>query len=412
MDFTYLQEHLGELVSYMREHNYAESYISRYRITISQIVSHAAEQSWESYNDVYVWYQSQQYKDCRLREIRAILGKLERFHLYSAYPDGKSSMSSFWDKKASYYRLSSEYRGLVDYYCQAERQRGLKETTVYSGSHKTASFLLALQNKGEDSLKTVTEASVLSCFFDGEKQIRGATCSKAAIAFFKVCMPLNQMACQRMISFIPELRVARKNIAYLSDEECSKIRAVLDDHENGLWYKDRAIGMLLLYTGIRGGDIANLLLTAIDWKDDKIHFVQQKTQRPHELPLTAIVGNAIYDYCLYERPRVDNPRLFLSCDAPHGALTSDGIGVAVMRIMEKADIRQSSGARKGTHIFRHRVATALLGNGVPRPVISSTLGQDAPFSLDPYLYADMVHLKDNALDVEPYAVLEGVFANA
>jgi integrase len=80
--------------------------------------------------------------------------------------------------------------------------------------------------------------------------------------------------------------------------------------------------------------------------------------------------------------------------------------------MEKAGVRQYSGARKGTHIFRHRLATALLEKGIPQPIISSTLGHTAPNSLETYLYADMAHLKECALDVTQYAIAEGVFSRA
>ena len=411
MDFGYLQEHLDELVSYMRAHGYAETYVNRYRTTVSQIATNAANHSWNSYNDVFLWYASLPYKSSYLREIKAILGKLERFHLYDAYPDAGASESSFGKKRASYYQLSSKYQVMVDYYCKSERQRGLAETTIYSGAHKSASFLLALQNKGEDTLQKVTEAGVLSCFYDGGKIIRGATCSRVIATFFRACYPLNPVECQRIHAYIPALRVVRKNICYLSDEECAKIRAALDDHSNGLYLKDRAIGFLLLYTGMRGGDIANLLITSIDWDNERICFQQQKTGMELELPLSAIVGNAIYDYCVCDRPQGENPHLFLSCFAPHGALTTDGIGIAVSRIMEKANVRQHAGARKGTHIFRHRVAMTLLENGVPQPVISSTLGHTAPCSLTSYLYADIKHLKACAMDVERFSVAKGVFVN-
>lgn len=411
MDFTYLEKHLDDLVAYMREQQYAKTYINRYRTTVSQISANAVAHSWSSYNDVFLWYKSLDYKESYLRELKAILGKLENFHLYGIYPDAKASKSSFWENKGSYHWLCPEFKRLVDYYCQAERMRGLKETTIYSGSHKSASFLFALQCKGQATLHEVTEESVLSCFFSDGKAIRGASCSRIISVFFRVCMPLNLTECQRIVRCIPALRAARKNVCYLTEDESAKIRTALHDHSNGLSYKDRAIGLLLLHTGMRGGDIANLLLTSIDWGNDKVRFIQQKTQRPLELPLMAVVGNAIYDYCVFERPNVDNSYLFLGCLAPHRSLTTDGIGIAVSRIMVKAEIRQHPGARKGAHIFRHRVATLLLENGISQPVISSTLGHAAAFSLESYLYADMLHLKECALNVELFGIAEEVFAH-
>lgn len=49
--------------------------------------------------------------------------------------------------------------------------------------------------------------------------------------------------------------------------------------------------------------MAGLTLDAIDWDGDLIYITQQKTEFPLELPLTAVVGNAIYDYLTSERPQ-------------------------------------------------------------------------------------------------------------
>jgi len=79
--------------------------------------------------------------------------------------------------------------------------------------------------------------------------------------------------------------------------------------------------------------------------------------------------------------------------------------------MKTANIRQSTGDRRGFHIFRHRVATELLGSGVPQPVISRALGHTSPDSLEAYLSADFKHLKECALSIERFSMPEGVFGN-
>ena len=79
--------------------------------------------------------------------------------------------------------------------------------------------------------------------------------------------------------------------------------------------------------------------------------------------------------------------------------------------MREAGIRQSKGDRKGFHIFRHHLATTLLGNGVPQAVISGALGHKRPESVEAYLSADFIHLKKCALSIARFPVLEGVFAD-
>ena len=77
--------------------------------------------------------------------------------------------------------------------------------------------------------------------------------------------------------------------------------------------------------------------------------------------------------------------------------------------MNKAGVRNNPGDRKGIHLFRHYLATSLLGNGVEQPVISSTLGHQSPGSLAPYLSADFPHLKECALIIDCFPVRKEVF---
>jgi len=82
-----------------------------------------------------------------------------------------------------------------------------------------------------------------------------------------------------------------------------------------------------------------------------------------------------------------------------------------VKIFKAAGIRQLRGDRKGFHIFRHHLATALLGNGVPQPVISRTLGHSSPNSLEPYLSADFAHLKECSMSIERFPVPEEVLSH-
>ena len=169
--------------------------------------------------------------------------------------------------------------------------------------------------------------------------------------------------------------------------------------------------MLALYTGLRGCDIAGMTLDSIDWGRDLIYIRQQKTEFPLELPLTAVVGNAIYGYLTSERPHTESRYLFVSQNKPYDRLKSRSIGNVAVRIMIAAGIRQSKGDRKGFHIFRHHLATALLGNGVPQPVISRILGHTSPDSLEAYLSADFLHLKECSINIEHFPVSEEVFSH-
>lgn len=149
---------------------------------------------------------------------------------------------------------------------------------------------------------------------------------------------------------------------------------------------------------------------SIDWKSEKLHIFQQKTAVPLELPLSPLVGNAIFDYLTMDRPQSRNEHIFLSRSTPHPPMTSQGLRGAILRIMEKSGIRQMPGDWKGSHLFRHHAATSMLEKGVQMPVISKVLGHTAADSLNSYLHADFVHLKECSISIEKYTVSEEVFA--
>ncbi|WP_459997751.1 tyrosine-type recombinase/integrase, partial [Paradesulfitobacterium aromaticivorans] len=345
-----------------------------------------------------------------LRDKRTIIGAIEQFDVHSRFPDGRRRHELF--KRGAYPLLSPEFKSVIDYYCEAEKKRGKKVTTIYTESHNTSTFFLSLQQKGIDSLVKITEEAVLSIFMSpDETLLRSCSYKKNITAVLKACIPYYPEACHRILAFLPALRETRKNIQYLTSEEIQKVKEALANGENLLTLCDKAIGMLALYTGLRGCDIAGMTLDSIDWGRDLIYIRQQKTEFPLELPLTAVVGNAIYDYLTSERPHTESRYLFVSQNKPYDRLKSRSIGNVAVRIMIAAGIRQSKGDRKGFHIFRHHLATALLGNGVPQPVISRTLGHTSPDSLEAYLSADFLHLKECSINIEHFPVSEEVFSH-
>jgi len=204
------------------------------------------------------------------------------------------------------------------------------------------------------------------------------------------------------------LRDNRKNIQYLKSYELNRIREVIDDGRLSL--RDKCIMLLLLYTGLRSSDIAALKMESIDWAGDRILVRQQKTDEALILPLSPVVGNSIYDYLSMERPNTNSNRLFLTSTSHNPPLASASISAIVAKVFAVAGIRQNPGDRKGTHIFRHNLASSLLSKGVPGPVIAQTLGHSTPESLEPYLRADFAHLKECSISIEDFPLNKGVLS--
>lgn len=410
MDVQNLRDNYPKLITYMETNGYSKAYVDRFKREIEKILSTVDSKGWSCYTDVYLDYTKTSNSPDYLREKRTIIGAIEQFDVHGRYPDGSRRHQLF--KQGAYPLLSPEFKSIIDCYCEIERKQGKKTSTIYTESHNTSTFLLALQQRGIDSLDSITEEAVLDVFMSSDGKLRRSCSYKKNIAaVFKANIPYHPETCHRILAFLPALRETRKNIQYLTSEEIQKVKEALTNAENSLTLCDKAIGILALYTGLRGCDIAGLTLGDIDWDRDLICIKQQKTEFPLELPLTAVVGNAIYAYLTSERPHSESRYLFLSQHKPYDRLQHRSIGNVAVRIMKAAGIRQSKGDRRGFHIFRHHLATALLGNGVPQPVISRTLGHSSPDSLEAYLSADFSHLKECAINIARFPVPEEVFSH-
>jgi len=392
----------------MEASGYSRNYIYKVQKEILWILSEAELRDWECYKDIYHHYKTviQTQKTFIIK--RAIIGIIEHFDLYCKYPDSKWKCFA---RKNAYTRLIPAFKELIDYYIKKEKTRGKKASSINTESQNASNFLFAMQEAGVSRLDEITEEAAMALFVSHEgKQLRGYTYRRSVTALFESCLSIDPDACKRILTFLPMGRNTRKNIQYLTAQEVKKIRETLEDMSNTLSKCDRAIGKLALYTGLRGSDIAAMEVTSIDWEHEVIKINQQKTGNSLELPLTITVGNAIYDYLTSERPSVNNTALFLSLIGPNRRMAADNMGNVSARIMKAAGIRQTKGERKGLHIFRHHLATTLLGNNVSQAVISRTLGHSSPSSTETYLSADFAHLKDCALSISQFPISEEVLS--
>lgn len=392
------------LLSYMETKSYSKQYIQYIEKDILWIINESSHYAWLSYDDIYQTYVDKWSNKTTLNHKKRRLLVIERFDLESKMPNGLKHAH----KSSAYDSLSAEFKDFIDTYRNLEGL-GYSKKYLKSTSYMVCSFLLDLQNKGINSFKSVTEESVLDVFSSDGKICRSYNFKYTVEFAFKTCLPFyGDGICSRMLSYLPALPHVKKNVQYLTKEEMWRIKSVLEK-DTTLSLQNKAICLLALYTGMRSSDICSLTFKSIDWDNDLIRIKQQKTDAALVLPLRAVVGNAIFDYITKERPKSSADTIFLTVNAPYRRLHSSNLNAICVSVMGKAGIRQNPGDRKGMHLFRHYLATSLLGYGVEQPIISSTLGHQSPSSLAPYLSADFTHLKECALNIERFPVRKEVF---
>jgi integrase len=410
MNLENLKISYPQLLSYMDKTGYSEAYIKSIRKEIQWILAENNSRSWNNYLDICNYYKQTCNTHGNYKRKRAYLGLIMEFDFYGKFPDGKDSALI---KKGAYTKLEPVFKTLVDCFCKNELGRGVKKTTVSVWKNEASCFLKFLQDAGINRLSDIKEEIVLSFFISSDmKPIKGSGYRWTIAHFLKTCLPYDAEGCNKALSFIPMLRRTRKNIQYLTSDEHQKILDALCDMSNALTLRERAIGQIAVHYGMRSCDIAALEQDSIDWDKDVIKIIQRKTKHPLELPLLTVVGNAIYDYINHERPHSDCPSLFLTQNAPFRKISGEGAWRASESIMSIIGIRQNKGDRKGFHISRHHLVTALMGKGIQQPVISEIVGHINPKSMEAYSYANHNHLKGCALSIEHFPVSLEVFPDA
>lgn len=408
MDLEKLCSSHADLIQHMQNDGYSEDYVRRLKTEISWLIKNKEKEAAQSYEDACCIREKRTESSGMRRWYRLAYGILKRFDIYNEYPDRRQKEPLI--KRGAYPQLNSTFREVIDLYKEADRKRGLNEHTIYGNASGGSCFLLAMQNKGYLTLEDITEDDAMSFFTDENGTAALSSCYKKEIAaVFKADFGAYTESARRILAYLPMIRPKRKNIQYLTPEEVDAVHEMLNDKDNGLSLRNRAIGVLLFFTGLRGCDIAQMEFTDIDWGKEEIRLTQQKTDGKLVLPLTATIGNAIYDYITKERPKTLDTHIFLSEPKPYDPLKPGAMWNISSKIYAAAYIRQNSGDRRGTHLFRYNLATSFAGKGIARLVISNTLGHIDPNSLDYYLFADMKHLRECALSITDFPVREEVF---
>lgn len=130
------------------------------------------------------------------------------------------------------------------------------------------------------------------------------------------------------------------------------------DRRRATGRRDYAILLVLCRLGLRAGEVAALGLDDIDWRAGEV-VVRGKGNRVERLPLPADVGAAVAGYLRRGRPTTAQGRsVFVRVHAPHRALTTSGVTMAVFAAGQRAGL-----GKIHAHRLRHTAATELLRAG-------------------------------------------------
>jgi site-specific recombinase XerD len=280
----------------------------------------------------------------------------------------------------------------------------LAERTVYGKSHHAKKFLNYLESVGVRDIRKLRASHVndyLSSIRSVTSKVNSAT--KFFLREFLRFLVETFEADPVLATLFPVILENKKDSlpSVYEAEELSAVLAALDDNAPTA-KRTRAILMLALQLGMRVGDIKGLRKDQIDWTLKKITFAQQKTGRQIVLPLPEECQFALLDYLKNERPAADEPRIFITRNAPYRALADcNNYHSPVSDSYKRAGVNVEQ-KHHGLHSVRHSVAVNMLLSGTPYPVVTGVLGHENPNTTKLYLRMDVERLRALCLEV-PHA---------
>ena len=401
MDTTRIEASFPRLEEHMHLAGYSEAYVRRVGECLRRMLPLMRE--WHGWDDAVAWADELRGPQAR-RQLRACIAILRQFDEEDILPRTPEARRHV--RGNAYDLLGDGFRAVCDDYASSDAASAKKPTTVRNETLNAASFFRKLEAAGCDGPEDVTEDDVLRVLADADGL---PAYSRSHVQ--RVRAVLEGAGQLRLLSLVSQPRAWRKVGDALDDEERARVVAALEDPASGLSARDRAMGALMLFAGMRACDVASLRLDSVDWDLDRITFEQQKTGSEVTLPLTAAVGNAIYDYVVGERGASDSPYVFLSREWPYGRLEASSVYGSASRIYDAAGVRCEGGERRGTHLLRRTAASSMMAAGISREVIASTLGHASRESTEAYLVANVEALRACALDVSRFPVREGALTD-
>jgi site-specific recombinase XerD len=281
----------------------------------------------------------------------------------------------------------------LDFGSYLRDERALSETTIKRYTDIVSSFLNQLYPHGPVDLSTLCAKDVIS--FVTKEARRIGTKSSGVVgnglrSFLKYAEYQGHTSAVLATSVPTVAKWSETGIPRALPAE--QVEKVLNqcNRDTATGSRDYAILQLLARLGLRAGEVAGLKLEDIDWTVSAI-VVRGKGGKKKQLPLPAEVGQAIAEYLQNWRVQSLDRSVFLRHRAPiSGFIHPGAIGSIVGRALARAKIDCT---RKGSHQFRHGLATEMLRRGSSLADIGEILGHASPRTTQIYAKVDIDSLR-------------------
>ena len=279
---------------------------------------------------------------------------------------------------------------------EEDRRLELSSIAVRVASARTFVQMLPQRAaRGVATLKKIDIADVEDVFVKYTRDHGAAACRsmQAAMRLFLRFAAIRQWVKEDLSGAVPSLRSYRLSSIPrgISDESLRRLLAL----KKQMSARDRTVVLLLAVYGIRRGQITDLRLEDIDWREKTISFPAHKGGKSVHHVLVPIVAEAIAEYLREERPHSDASNLLIRKYSPFIPLSPGAVMMIVRRWLREAGVECSP---LGPHAFRHAFAMRLLASGQSHKTIADLLGHRSLESAAIYAKVDHPRLKEVAVE--------------
>ena len=277
----------------------------------------------------------------------------------------------------------------------------LKQNTVERKSKIIENFLDYLSCNDIESLHEVKCTHVYDFF--NTKYLRHSTISgyQFAIRNFFDIMYREGLSSISGHQIYPTIFTNKRDtiLSYYSNEE---IKSMIDnvDLSCDCGIRNKCMIVIAAQTGLRASDIVWLKFNEIDWDKNTISKVQYKTKVPVVVTFSDYVKFLMIDYIKNYRYNNDSEYIFLNSNT-NEQFSKPAILTHIVRsafINANIDI---SNKKAGAHSLRHSLATNLLMNNTPMPIITGVLGHTTVDTTQRYISIDINGLRSVSLEAPP-----------
>jgi site-specific recombinase XerD len=275
-------------------------------------------------------------------------------------------------------------------------ERGLAPTTILNYISLIRAFLLdRFKEKpfrpGEVKTSDISDYILRRCHSMAVKRVQLLT--SALRSFFRFLFQKGELQVDLAAS-VPTVADWRLSTVpkYLSPNEVERVLKACN-RRTASGRRDYAILLLLARLGLRAGEIVALQIDDINWRAGEF-VVRGKGFLHDRMPLPADVGEALASYLRRDRPTCKTRRVFVCMKAPiRGFAGPSTLTTIVRRGLDRAGLHP---AFKGSHLFRHSLATSMLHAGATMREIGEVLRHRVPNTTEIYAKVDFSGMRSLA----------------